>query len=87
MGRKTGVIILISKNIPYTIQATEADAKGCRVSVTKMQSNMLQTPSVTITNIYAPNNPTKKYFTDLATWFFQHMYTTLILGGDFNPRK
>lgn len=63
LDRKAGVI-------PYTIQMTEADTIGHRVSVTITQNNMPQASPIMINNIYASNNPTTEYFKDMATWFF-----------------
>lgn len=83
IGRKSGVIILIKKCIPYTIQKTEIYLIDRRISVTITHNNAPQTPPLTITNVYVPNSPTIKYFKDLTTWF-QHNNTMHILGGDFS---
>lgn len=37
-----------------------------------------------ITNIYAPNSPTKSYYQDLTVWLSSLVHTHHIVGGDFN---
>lgn len=54
------------------------------MSIRLTQNNTPQAPEITITNIYAPNSPTKEYFTDLPNWFLIENTKNHIIGEDVN---
>lgn len=57
-----------------------ADDTMITLTPTETQS----TKNLKITNIYAPNSPTKKYFQTLTHWFLNSSTDPHIIGGDLN---
>lgn len=37
-----------------------------------------------VSNIYAPNNPGKQFFSETSSWLLRPPHLPLIVGGDFN---
>lgn len=56
LRRKWGVIIVIHKNIPYTLHKTDWDNYGCRVTITLSPVGTWHTKTLQIANIYALNS-------------------------------
>lgn len=64
--RKGGVISLLHKKVPYTVTKTETDSEGCRITLTLLSKSKGHPLGLTITNMYAPNTPTKEYIQNLT---------------------
>lgn len=69
--RKAGVLTLIRKNSPYKVKSVDRDREGRWVAITIQPNNAPQHTTYTITDLYAPNSPTKDYFQALTTWILQ----------------
>lgn len=77
---KAGVLILIHKNLPCEVLSTKADTQGRLISA----HIKLGTKDMIISNIYAPNNPTKQFYSELSSWLLSNPTLPHIAGGDFN---
>lgn len=75
-------MILLRKNMGYQCQDKEVDRdrEGRRVSVILRNDYF----NIKLTNIYAPNSPTKDYFQKLATWYMGDLHERHKVAGDFN---
>lgn len=77
VGQKAGVVILLHKNLQYTLCSVDADQLGCNLSALLT----IATREVTITNVYAVNSPGIS-FQDLSSWFLRNPEHLHILGRD-----
>lgn len=81
VGCKAGVIILLLKDLPCTIQSIISDYHlGHKVSLGLQFSSR----TVQITNIFAPNSHSSSLFKDTPAWIMQHPLSLHIVGGYFN---
>lgn len=79
-GRKAGFLILIHNNLPCTVLSVDSDPQGRFLSV----HVQIGTRDLIISNIYAPNSPTKQSFSELSTWLLRDPHLPHILVRDFN---
>lgn len=77
-GRKAGVSILIHKNLPCMVLSVETDSQG------RLISAHIQLGTKDLIVSYAPNNPTKQFFSELSTWLLHDPHLPHIIGRDFN---
>lgn len=77
---KAGVLILIHKNVPCEVVSSVNDDKGRLLTLHLHISNR----NLMVTNIYAPNSPTKTFFQSVSTHFPPYLHLPLMVGGDFN---
>lgn len=85
-GKMGGVVTLIHKCCPYTIQSVDADDVGRRITIHITPQGATDNAPICITNIYAHNSPGSSYFKNLKTWFTSNINCTHIIGGDFNSK-
>ena len=57
VGRKAGVLLLIHRNLPCTVQAVNTDSQGRLVSA----HLKIGSKDLVISNVYAPNSPGKHF--------------------------
>lgn len=77
---KAGVLILSHKNLPYEVLSGESDENG-RVVIIKLK---LFSRECILSNIYAPNSPSKPFFQGLTSRLAPYIHLSLLVGGDFN---
>lgn len=79
-SRARGVITLIQKNLKYHINKEIKDQEG-RVLILDISFN---NQSIALANIYAPNEDTPSFFTEVVTGINSCDTVEYILSGDFN---
>ncbi len=79
-SNKKGVIILIHKNLPFTVTDSYKDIDG-RVVLVK---GVLCGENVMLGNVYAPNAQDEDFFTLLLSQLAEMDTPNMIIGGDFN---
>lgn len=77
---KAGVLILIHKNFPCEVVSTVNDTEGRLLTLQLRVTSKEQI----VTNVYAPNFPTKYFFQSVSTHLAPFLHLPLVLGGDFN---
>lgn len=79
-GRKTGVAILVHRQINFTPLATYRDPHGRYIMVNGSIDGVL----VSLINIYAPNEDEPNFMHTISNLVLQKCSGVLLLGGDFN---
>lgn len=77
---RAGVLFLLRRNLSLTVMTTDSEEVGRRVSVIVLYG----TTSFRLTNLYAPNSPTKTYFHELTAWFTANLHKHHFISGNFN---
>lgn len=77
---KAGVLILIHKNLPCDIVSSTQDEEGHLLTVHLRVSSK----NLVVTNVYAPNSPTKSFFQTVTSHLAPFLQFPLLIGGDFN---
>uniref|UniRef100_A0A3Q3FF70 exodeoxyribonuclease III n=1 Tax=Labrus bergylta TaxID=56723 RepID=A0A3Q3FF70_9LABR len=77
---KRGVIILLHRNLPFTVTASFQDTEG-RIVLVK---GVLFGEDVLLGNIYAPNAQDGAFFALLFSQLAEMDCPNMIIGGDFN---
>lgn len=79
---KKGTAILINKNLPFILEHEEKDSEGRFILIT---GSILE-QHITILNIYAPNNDSPQFMSQMILMFNHHCNGLGFLAGDFNCR-
>ena len=77
---KRGVIILLHKNLPFTVTATFKDTEGRYVLV----KGVLHGENILLGNVYAPNIQDENFYASLLCQIADMDCPNMIIGGDFN---
>lgn len=80
---KKGTAILINKNLPFILEHEEKDSEGRFILIT---GSILE-QHITILNIYAPNNDSPQFMSQMILMFNHHCNGLGFLAGDFNIPK
>lgn len=78
--RKRGTIILINKHFPFILEHQVSDPDGRYILIT----GTVHEQSLTIINIYAPNEDSPKFISKIILMFNQYCKGMGVCGGDFN---
>ena len=80
VGRKRGVVILISRSSRLAGHREVKDIQGRYIAIIGKIGGI----DLTIINVYAPNEDDPSFFKDIASILAREVKGTIILGGDFN---
>lgn len=72
-------MLALHKNLKYTLLETKTDMAGRLI-----QGINIQGKDIRITNVYAPNSPTKLYFRELSFWLASVTQTHHLIRGYLN---
>lgn len=75
---KAGLLILIHKNLPCEVLSVETDEDGWVVKLKLFSRELI------LSNIYAPNSPSKYFFQGLTSCLAPYVHLPLLVGGNFN---
>lgn len=77
---KAGVLILIHKNFPCKVVSMINDSEGHLLTLYLC----IATRDLVVTNVYAPNSPSKSFFQSVSTDLAPFLHLPLVIGDDFN---